>query len=135
MRFSSVVSVALAAAPAVVSAARGSEGFALGTKKSDGSCKTQKDYEDDFDALSANTGAKLVRGYAASDCDFAKNILPAAKAKSFKVMLGIWYGIGTTSSTWYISNKLLGPMSKNPTPRTLQPSKPKPENTQTKSMP
>jgi len=31
-----------------------------------------------------------VRGYAASDCDYAKNILPAAKNKGFKVVLGIW---------------------------------------------
>jgi len=90
MRFSAIAATALAAAPAV--SAVGSMGFALGTKKADGSCKSQQDYEDDFTAIDTNTGgqAKVVRGYAASDCDFAKNILPAAKSKGFKVVLGIW---------------------------------------------
>jgi len=35
--------------------------------------------------------SKLVRIYAASDCDTAKEILPAAKASGFQVILGIWY--------------------------------------------
>jgi glucan 1,3-beta-glucosidase len=90
MRFSAVAA-ALAASPAVVSAAKGTMGFALGTKMGDGSCKTQQDYSDDFDAIKSGSGANLVRGYAASDCDMAKNALPAAKAKGFKVVLGIWY--------------------------------------------
>lgn len=64
---------------------RGTLGFALGTKKPDGSCKVQSDYEDDFDAIKRETGATLVRGYSASDCDCAQNILPAAKAKGFQV--------------------------------------------------
>jgi glucan 1,3-beta-glucosidase len=92
MRFSAVA-VALAAAPAVVSAAKGSMGFALGTKLSGGECKAQKDYELDFDAIKKESGASIVRGYAASDCDMAKNALPAAKSKGFKVVLGIWYVI------------------------------------------
>jgi exo-beta-1,3-glucanase (GH17 family) len=89
MRFSSIAPLALAVAPAVVSAA-GMAGFSLGTKLGDGSCKTTKDYEQDFDAIHSNSGVKVVRGYAAQDCDFAKNVLPAAKSKGFKVMLGIW---------------------------------------------
>ena len=89
MRFSTVAATALAVAPAMVSAAC-SMGFALGTKQASGSCKSQSDYEDDFDAISDASGAKIVRGYAASDCDFAKNSLAAAKAKGFKVILGIW---------------------------------------------
>lgn len=52
-----------------------------------------KDYEADFDAIEKASGAKIVRGYAAHDCDFAKNALPAARKKGFKVVLGIWYGI------------------------------------------
>lgn len=91
MRFSTVAATALAAAPAVVSAV-GSMGFALGTKEADGKCKTVDDYKNDFDAISSASGAKIVRGYAANDCDFAKNVLPAAKEKGFKVMLGIWCG-------------------------------------------
>lgn len=89
MRFSAIATTALTVAPAVVSAA-GSMGFALGTKEPDGKCKTQDDYKKDYDAISSGTGAKIVRGYAASDCDFAKNALPAAKEKGFKVVLGIW---------------------------------------------
>ncbi|KAF2276257.1 glucan 1,3-beta-glucosidase-like protein [Westerdykella ornata] len=90
MRFSAVAATALAVAPAMVSAARGTMGFALGTKESDGKCKTQQDYELDFDTLEKATGTKVVRGYAAHDCNFAKNALPAAKNKGFKVVLGIW---------------------------------------------
>lgn len=90
MRFSTVAATALAASPAIVAAAKGSMGFALGTKQPSGSCKTQADYEDDFDAIKSSSGATIVRGYSASDCDSAKNILPAAKSKGFKVVLGIW---------------------------------------------
>ncbi len=78
----------LAAAPALV-VARGNLGFALGVKKADGTCKFQADYAADFKTLGGTS--KLVRGYAASDCDAAKEILPAAKAAGFKVILGIWY--------------------------------------------
>jgi glucan 1,3-beta-glucosidase len=89
MRFSAVA-VAMAAAPAIVSAARGNMGFALGTKLGNGECKSQQDYEQDFDAIKSASGASIVRGYAASDCNMAKNALPAAKSKGFKVVLGIW---------------------------------------------
>jgi len=89
MRLSTITPIALALAPAVVSAA-GTLGFALGTKNADGSCKAQSDYEADFDAIAASSTATIVRGYAASDCNSAQNILPAAKTKGFKVVLGIW---------------------------------------------
>lgn len=71
--------------------AAGTLGFALGDKKADGSCKFASDYEADFDTISKGSTARVVRGYAASDCDTAKEILPAAKSKGFKVILGIWY--------------------------------------------
>jgi glucan 1,3-beta-glucosidase len=41
-------------------------------------------------STTSNT-SKLVRIYAASDCDTAKEILSAAKASVFQVILGIWY--------------------------------------------
>ena len=66
-------------------------GFALGTKLADGSCKYTSDYEKDFDAISGQSGSKIVRGYSASDCNFAQQILPAAQNKGFQVILGIWY--------------------------------------------
>jgi len=78
------------------SAAAGTLGFALGTKNADGSCKGQSDYEADFDAISAASGSKLVRGYSASDCDMASKILPAAKSKGFQVVLGVWPDVDTS---------------------------------------
>ncbi|EEH08340.1 beta-glucosidase [Histoplasma capsulatum G186AR] len=93
MRLSSLLPLALAVSPAVVSAA-GTFGFAMGVKNADGSCKTQKDFEDDFDVLKAHT--RLVRTYSASDCDNALTIIPAAKAKGFKVVLGIWPDVETS---------------------------------------
>lgn len=71
--------------------AAGTLGFALGDKKADGTCKFTSDYEADFDTIFKGSTARIVRGYAASDCDTAKEILPAAKSKGFKVILGIWY--------------------------------------------
>lgn len=89
MRFSTILSAAAVTGPIVASAA-GQMGFALGNKKSDGSCKESADYTADFAAISKETGSKIVRIYAASDCDVAKLILPAAKTAGFKVILGIW---------------------------------------------
>ena len=81
-----------AAAPAVLAQnfTQGKLGFALGTKLPNGNCKAQADYESDFTAISTQTGSKIVRGYSAADCNFAQNILPAAKSKGFQVILGIW---------------------------------------------
>jgi glucan 1,3-beta-glucosidase len=92
MHISSFMPFALSVAPAVVSAA-GSLGFALGAKNADGSCKSTTDYEADFDALKGSTS--LVRVYAASQCNTSAEIIPAAKSKSIKVMLGVWYAISS----------------------------------------
>lgn len=89
MRLSTVAPIALTMA-LFANAAPGTLGFALGTKMPDGKCKTTADYEADFDAIAAGSSARIIRGYAAADCDSAKNMLPAAKSKSFKVVLGIW---------------------------------------------
>lgn len=85
-----IAGLALALLPSALAAQSGTMGFALGTKKTDGTCKYQQDYEDDFDAIKSNTGSTLVRGYSASDCNCAQYILPAAKAKGFQVVLGVW---------------------------------------------
>ncbi|KAJ5331254.1 Glucan 1-3-beta-glucosidase [Penicillium atrosanguineum] len=76
MRVSGLLPFILAAAPAVVSA-RGTLGFSLGDKNADGTCKSTSDYEADFDNLKSLSTI---------------NILPAAKNKGFKVVLGIWVG-------------------------------------------
>ncbi|KAK0252439.1 hypothetical protein B0A54_10374 [Friedmanniomyces endolithicus] len=83
-----LATLAVAAAPTF--AQKGNLGFALGTKKAEGTCKYTQDYEDDFSAIRSASGSTLVRGYAASDCNCAQQILPAAKNKGFKVILGIW---------------------------------------------
>lgn len=85
----SILSLALGAAPALVSAS-GTLGFALGNKNPDASCKDQSDYAADLKAIAAGSSAKVVRTYAANECDTAKGILPAAKAAGFQVILGIW---------------------------------------------
>ena len=92
MHFSTLAPVAALAviAPAAVSAA-GTLGFALGTKKADGSCKYTADYEADFDAIAGEAGSKIVRGYSADDCNFAQQALPAAKNKGFQIVMGVWY--------------------------------------------
>lgn len=90
MHLSTITSLAFAIAPLAVSAASGSFGFSLGTKKADGTCKYQADYESDFKLINAASGSKLVRGYSASDCNAAQYILPAAKSQGFQVVLGIW---------------------------------------------
>lgn len=87
MRVTNILSAALVASPLAVSAA-GILGFAVGNTKPDNSCKSQQDYELDLDALSGPS--KVVRTYTSGGCDTAKNIIPAAKAKGFKVVLGVW---------------------------------------------
>ncbi|KAJ5247163.1 Glucan 1-3-beta-glucosidase [Penicillium chermesinum] len=89
MRVSTLLPFLLAAAPAVVSA-RGTLGFSLGDKNPDGKCKTTSDYEQDFDDL--KDLATLVRTYSGTECNTPSQILPAAKKKGFKVVLGIWVG-------------------------------------------
>lgn len=88
MHLSNVLPFLLAAAPAAVSA-RGTLGFSLGDKNPDGTCKSTSDYEADFDVLKPLS--TLVRTYSASECYTAQNIIPAAKAKGFKVVLAVWY--------------------------------------------
>lgn len=88
MRLSGLLPFVLAAAAPAVVSARGTMGLSLGDKKADGSCKATSDYEADFDSLKDVT--TLVRVYSASECNCAKNILPVAKSKGFKVTLGIW---------------------------------------------
>lgn len=90
MRVATIASLALAAVPSALAASKGKLGFSLGTKNPDGTCKYQADYEKDFDAIAANTDSKIVRGYSASDCNAAQQILPAAKSKGFQVVLAVW---------------------------------------------
>ena len=95
MHLSTLASIALVLVHNLVGAG-GTLGFALGTKKPDGSCKYTADYEADFDAILSASGSRLVRGYAASDCNAAQQILPAARAKGFQVILGVWPDVSSS---------------------------------------
>lgn len=90
MRATTLIIGCLLAVFPFLASAQGTLGFALGDKKPDGSCKFQVDYEADFDAIKTNAGSSVVRVYAAADCNTAQEILPAAKSKDFKVILGVW---------------------------------------------
>jgi len=95
MYFNTLLSTALIATPLAVSAA-GTLGFALGNTNADGSCKVQADFEADFKAIAGSTSSTLVRTYSSSDqwgnpCNTPSEIMPAAKAQGFKVLLGMWY--------------------------------------------
>ena len=87
MRATKIVSAALVGCPLIVSAS-GTLGFAVGNSNPDNSCKTQQQYEMDLDALADLT--KVVRTYTSDGCDTAKNVIPAAKAKGFQVVLCVW---------------------------------------------
>jgi hypothetical protein len=95
MRVTNILSAALVAGPLAVSAA-GILGFAVGNTNPDNSCKTQKDYEMDMEALKGVT--TVVRTYTSGGCNTAKAIVPAAKAKGFQVVLGVW-SVMTNSCT------------------------------------
>ncbi|KAI5207346.1 putative glucan 1,3-beta-glucosidase [Aureobasidium subglaciale] len=84
-----ITGLSLLLSPLLVSA-QGILGFALGAKNGDGSCKYQVDYEADFDAIKTHSGSTIVRIYSANDCNTAQQILPAARNKGFKVILGVW---------------------------------------------
>jgi len=72
--------------------AAGRHGFAIGAATGTGGndCKDQAWWEDDFDAIKTNTGSTLVRTYSSNQCNTSMHILPAAKAKGFQVILGVW---------------------------------------------
>jgi len=95
MFFSTLLTAAIAATPLAVSAA-GTLGFALGNTLVDGStCKVQSDFEADFAAIAAGSSARLVRTYSSTDqygfaCNTPSEILPAAQAAGFQVLLGMW---------------------------------------------
>ncbi|XHG06744.1 hypothetical protein AWENTII_009925 [Aspergillus wentii] len=88
MRLTNALLMLAAAGTAAAGSKRGAFGLALGNQNTDASCKGTSDYEADFDALKDLT--TLVRTYSASNCDTAKNIIPAAKSKGFKVVLAVW---------------------------------------------
>lgn len=76
-----------------LSTAAGQLGFALGVKQPNGACKNHDDYAADMDAIRRTSGSTIIRIFDASECDVTARMLPAAKAKGFQAILGIWYAI------------------------------------------
>jgi len=84
------------------------KGFNIGANRaSDGACKTQTDWTNDFKAMQAiNPGSgrlkfTYARVYAASDCNTLANAVPAAIATNTKLLVGIW----TEDATHYNNEK------------------------------
>jgi exo-beta-1,3-glucanase (GH17 family) len=115
MRVTNILSAALVAGPLAVSAA-GTLGFAVGNTNPDNSCKKQQDYEMDMEALKGVT--KVVRTYTSGGCDTAKSIIPAAKAKGFQVVLGVWSVMTNYCSHKLGTNRHTGLIQTNPSPPT-----------------
>ncbi|KAI6854259.1 hypothetical protein KC338_g9330 [Hortaea werneckii] len=69
---------------------QGSIGFALGNRRVNGDCKSQADYELDLEALAQESAGRIVRTYAAAECETAEKLLPAASREGFQIVLGIW---------------------------------------------
>lgn len=114
MRFD-LLPLVLAALPVAVSG-RGTLGFSLGNKNPDKSCKSTDDYKKDFDALKGLS--TLVRTYSASNCHTGTNIMPAAKEKGFKVVLGVWYVVVLISLHDAVLTRTPGPTPMRPSTRT-----------------
>ncbi|KAI7055951.1 hypothetical protein KC339_g18292 [Hortaea werneckii] len=65
-------------------------GFALGNRQIGGDCKSQADYKLDLEALARESAGRIVRTYAAAECETAARLLPAASTEGFQAVLGIW---------------------------------------------
>jgi hypothetical protein len=132
MRVTNILSAAFLAGPVAVSAA-GTLGFAVGNTNPDNSCKSQQDYEKDFDALKGPS--TVIRTYTSDGCDTAKNIVPAAKAKGFKVVLGVWSVEMIYSGCGVKTEESTGLILTSPSPLTRKLSKLRFQAMKTLSMP
>jgi len=84
-------SYALALAASIASANAYWSGFNVQSTLADGSCKTQADWEKDFNTMKALPGARTsMRVYASSDCNTLVNAVPAALATGGQILVGVW---------------------------------------------
>ncbi|PSS15010.1 glycoside hydrolase family 17 protein [Amorphotheca resinae ATCC 22711] len=78
------------------------KGFNNQATLSNGACKAQSDWENDFNKLKSLPGGySAMRVYAASDCNTLANAVPAAVATGGKILVGIW----TEDSNHYNTEK------------------------------
>ncbi|KAH9845420.1 glycoside hydrolase family 17 protein [Teratosphaeria destructans] len=89
MRFTT--SVAAIAAAAIPFTNAYYKGVNVGANNPDGSCKTQQDWENAFNALKGTSQYfTSFRVYAASDCNTLEYAAPAAIATGTQLLVGVW---------------------------------------------
>jgi glucan endo-1,3-beta-D-glucosidase len=82
---------ALALAASVTGANAYWKGFNVQATLADGSCKSQSDWENDFNILKGLPGGySSIRVYASSDCNTLANAVPAAVATGGQILVGVW---------------------------------------------
>ena len=99
MKFLSTISAVLAILPFTTAYWKG---FNLAAQNADGSCKTQAQWQSQFQQLAALPGRfTSVRLYAASDCNTLALAVPAALASGVRILVGLW----TEDSNHYNAEK------------------------------
>jgi len=84
-------SYALALAATLTGANAYWKGFNVQATLADGSCKTQSDWEADFNTMKGLPGSfASIRVYASSDCNTLANAVPAAIATGGQILVGVW---------------------------------------------
>jgi glucan endo-1,3-beta-D-glucosidase len=82
---------ALALAASLTGANAYWKGFNVQATRADGSCKTQADWEQDFNTMKQLPGGfTSMRVYAASDCNTLANAVPAAINTGGQILAGVW---------------------------------------------
>ncbi|KAH6678732.1 putative glucan endo-1,3-beta-glucosidase eglC [Halenospora varia] len=67
------------------------KGFNVQATMANGACKTQADWEKDFNTMKAlPSGFSSMRVYASSDCNTLANAVPAAIATGGQILAGVW---------------------------------------------
>jgi len=85
------VSYALAVAATLTGADAYWKGFNVQATRADGQCKTQADWEKDFNTMKALPGGfTSMRVYASSDCNTLANAVPAAINTGGQILASVW---------------------------------------------
>ncbi len=67
------------------------KGFNMGANLPNGACKSQADWEHDFNVMKSLPGGfNCVRLYASSDCNTLANAVPAAINTGIQILVGVW---------------------------------------------
>ena len=65
-------------------------GFNSQAQLANGACKSQQDWENDFNLMKRLTGFTSLRVYASSDCDTLARAVPAAIKTGGQLLVGVW---------------------------------------------